>query len=432
MLFLILVLSGVSVAQRKPPGLDFWRLQQQIATKLQTHEYEPALKLLKELNELLPNCPRTLFRIAIAEGFLNRETDLYHHIDSLIRMKVYYDLSTEPAFIRFRQTPTFKRLILEMSKIKNGSQYKASVAFRIPDRNFIPEGIAFDSHTNSFFVASIRERKIIQIRSDGSVSDFITSRQNDIWSISGIGIDTKRRLLWACSTAFEGAEGYSPDKKEVAVYAFSLKNGNLAGTYPLQQPGENHFCDGLTVARDGTVFVADPSALVVYRLDPDSHQLNILIPPEAGISPQGLAISEQDARLFISDYVQGIYLLDLKSGQIASVASRSSQSLAGIDGLNAIGSDLIAIQNGIEPSRVVRLHMSSDGTTVKSIETLEINHPLFGEPTLGVIKDDSLFFIANNAVGKYLKDRDVASLPEPIVLSRRLSAPRARKNLKEQ
>ena len=84
------------------------------------------------------------------------------------------------------------------------------------------------------------------------------------------------------------------------------------------------------------------------------------------------------------------------------------------------GNDLIAIQNGIQPNRVVRLKMSNNGTTVESIQVLEINHPSFGEPTLGVVNQDTLFFVANSPVSQFLRDRQLSALPLPVILKRDL------------
>ncbi|MET0624857.1 MAG: hypothetical protein ABW250_18055 [Pyrinomonadaceae bacterium] len=60
--------------------------------------------------------------------------------------------------------------------------------------------------------------------------------------------------------------------------------------------------------------------------------------------------------------------------------------------------------------------MSGDGTTVNSVQLLEVNHPLFGEPTLGLVKGHTLLFVANNPITQFLKDRRLEGLPAPVIL----------------
>ena len=263
--------------------------------------------------------------------------------------------------------------------------------------------------------------KVVRFDREGRLTDFLTAGQNGIWSISGIGVDSRRRVLWACSNRFEGSEGYvTGTEKEAALYAFDLDTAGLNRRYPIRKPGDSHFCDGLTLAPDGTVYVADSAGLTVYEGKLGERNLRVLVGPESGISPQGLALSYDGRALVVSDYMSGLYLINLKDGKISRVQEDPPDSLAGIDGLVAHGRDLIAIQNGIQPNRVVMLKMSDDGLTVRALKVLDINHPLFGEPTLGTLVNNSLFFVANNPIEQFLSVHSATGFPDPVVLRRDL------------
>jgi len=69
----------------------------------------------------------------------------------------------------------------------------------------------------------------------------------------------------------------------------------------------------------------------------------------------------------------------------------------GIDGLYSYHGALIAIQNGVAPNRVLRIKMTPRWQEVTAVEVLERNHPRFGEPTLGFVRGDAFYFIANAA-----------------------------------
>jgi hypothetical protein len=414
------ILSGISSLQGQP-GSDYWQIRRQAIESYQKKDYRAALEKLLESDRRVPGNPDTIFRLAAVHCWLGQYEPGMQQLQRLLRMRTYFDLRQEPAFAGLSQSVQFRHLLAEMEKIRTARAFRASPAFRIADPSFLPEGIAYDLKTNSLFLGSVYRRKVVRFDREGRLTDFLTAGQNGIWSISGIGVDSRRRVLWACSNRFEGSEGYvTGTEKEAALYAFDLDTAGLNRRYPIRKPGDSHFCDGLTLAPDGTVYVADSAGLTVYEGKLGERNLRVLVGPESGISPQGLALSYDARALVVSDYMSGLYLINLKDGKISRVQEDPPDSLAGIDGLVAHGRDLIAIQNGIQPNRVVMLKMSDDGLTVRALKVLDINHPLFGEPTLGTLVNNSLFFVANNPIEQFLSVHSATGFPDPVVLRRDL------------
>ena len=402
------------------PGERFWQLQGQIRETFKKQDYRAALDQLKGSDALVPNRPSAILRAARAYAYLNENAAAMAQLTRLLEMQTYFDLATEPAFEKLRGTPEFQSVVKSMEKLNREKKINSTVAFKIPDTAFFPEGIAYDPKSGDVFVASIRKRKIVRVTPTGDISEFITPHQDGIWGVGGIDLDPTRRILWACSTAYEVDEEYTPADHDVAVFAFDLDTGKLKARYPLQPVEEKHFCDGVLVAPDGTVFVADSQGLAVSRLSPGAKELEAILPRSGGISPQGMALSADGKILFFSDYMSGLYALNLESKDVSRVHSKAKASLAGIDGLVSYGNDLIAIQNGILPNRVVRLKLGPGQKEISEVEVLEMNHPLFGEPTLGVIKGHALLFVANNPISKFLDDHELTGLPTPVILQRDL------------
>lgn len=409
------------MVSQDPPGPGYWQVRREAAEKVRQHNFRLALEKLLAADRLVPRNPNTILYLAEVYCQLNQVQAAIDQLQRLVQMRIYFDLMKEPAFAELSKSVRFRQLVAEMEKIRTTRVGRAKMAFRIDDPTFLPEGIAHDSKTDSFFLSSIHHRKIIRFGLNGKYADFITAGQNDIWSVSGIGVDSVRRTLWACSNRFDGAQGYTAGMPKLAtLYAFDLDTALLKRQYPIQKPGDDHFCDGLAVSPSGTVFVADSAGLAIYKVSDGANELQILVGPEAGISPQGLALSRDRRILFVSNYLSGLYAIDLASLRISTVTEHTSDSLAGIDGLMAYGKNLIAIQNGIQPNRVVMLKMSEDGMTVEAVKPLEVNHPLFGEPTLGVVVNDSLFFVANNRIEQFLSQHSFVDFPDPVVLKRDL------------
>jgi hypothetical protein len=78
--------------------------------------------------------------------------------------------------------------------------------------------------------------------------------------------------------------------------------------------------------------------------------------------------------------------------------------VAGLDGLYFYKGSLIGIQNGFNPKRVLRIAIDSMGEKIERVDVLESNHPVFPEPTLGVIVGSDLYYVGNSMIGPFLED----------------------------
>ena len=108
---------------------------------------------------------------------------------------------------------------------------------------------------------------------------------------------------------------------------------------------------------------------------------------------------------FISDYIKGIFKLNLASRTLDAVKCTLDVSLKGIDGLYLYESSLLAIQNGVSPFRLTRYALNKEGTSITQFDVLEKNHPAYGEPTLGTLQGKHFYYIANSQWGGYAKGK---------------------------
>jgi len=181
-----------------------------------------------------------------------------------------------------------------------------------------------------------------------------------------------------------------------ALARFDLDTGERTGWFePVRGEAPRWFGD-VTIASDGTAFTTDSQGGGLYRISPDAEEIEEWVPSGTFPSPQGLVLSQDDALLFVADYARGIATVDTGTGEVSFLAAPINTSILGIDGLYRHGQSLIAIQNGILPHRVIRIGLSDSGRALTSVETLLANHPQFAEPTLGVVDDDALIFVANS------------------------------------
>jgi hypothetical protein len=109
-----------------------------------------------------------------------------------------------------------------------------------------------------------------------------------------------------------------------------------------------------------------------------------------------VALSADSRHLFIPDYVRGIGVLDLTSRHVEWLPMKGQFALNGIDGLYAAGRELIAVQNGTTPERVVIFRLNDSLSEVTSEAVIERASPILGDPTHGVIVGSTFYYIANS------------------------------------
>jgi hypothetical protein len=149
----------------------------------------------------------------------------------------------------------------------------------------------------------------------------------------------------------------------------------------------------LTVAPDGSVYAADPNSGAIYRAGAGEGRVTAAFPAGEFNSPQGMAPSQDGDRLYVSDYGLGIFVVDLRLRTKTLLSSRLPEMLDGIDGLVRHGGDLIAIQNGTEPRRILRLVLDRSGNIVDRVIVLERAVRSWGEPTLATLRGDTLIYV---------------------------------------
>lgn len=176
----------------------------------------------------------------------------------------------------------------------------------------------------------------------------------------------------------------------------------------------------LTISPDATVYASDPLGGGIYRKPMGGTVLEAVVEPGIFRSPQGLALSEDGKRLYVSDYRYGLAIIDLASGGVRRLVSEVPVMLDGIDGLFRHGNELIAIQNGTSPMRITAFALSEDGERITGVRVLEQAHPGWTEPLGGSISGGALFYVATGQWDRFDNGKPRADRPVQPTEIRRL------------
>jgi hypothetical protein len=380
----------------------------------------------REAAALAPDSPPVLVSLARALALNGRGEEALRPLERLAILGAFHEVDGDAdlaSLRRIRGLGEVKRR-LEALQAPVGT---STVAFTIPQRDLIPEGVAHDRKTGDFFVGSVHRRKIVRVVIDAAgaeVTDFATAGRDGLFAVLGLAVDAERRLLWACSSAVPEMEGYRPeDEGRAALFKYDLETGRLLARLERPPDGTARNFNDLAVGSGGDVFVSDARDSGLYRVRSGTGTLEVLVDPGTFASPQGLALSPDESRLLVSDYPNGIAAVDLASRSVTRLPPPPDTLLGGIDGLAAYGGRLVAIQNGIEPHRVLLLTLDDSGDRIAKVELLQRRHPAFAEPTLGVVVGDLFYYVANSQWGSFDENRTIwppERLAAPVVLQLRL------------
>ena len=176
---------------------------------------------------VVPNMPRLTYRLAGAHALLGRRDEALHLLDRVVRLGAGFDAPEDPDFASLRGDPAFDSLAarIRAARAPVGS---SEIAFRLPERDLFPEGIAHDSVSGTFFLSSLYKRKIVAIDSTGSARDFTGEGQDSLWCGLGMKVDARRRRLWVATSVEEFMRAFRKEELyRAALLCYDVDSGRL-------------------------------------------------------------------------------------------------------------------------------------------------------------------------------------------------------------
>lgn len=283
-----------------------------------------------------------------------------------------------------------------------------NIAYRIGEKDLIPEGITYSSTSNSFYLSSIYKTKIIQIDAKtGEFKDFIPS---DLLNLSFLGLfaDEARNHLWACGNMTQIGKSLS------MVSKFNLISGELLKSYSYADTAANTYND-LALDNDGNVYFTDSDGQHVYKIDKLTDSVNIFYDGIEIAHPNGITISPDNKYLYIASNTNGIRVLDIEKQKIIGDPDTSINS-TGIDGLKYYKNGLIGIQNEVKTRSeviIAQYFLDNTGTKITRMKIIDQNDPNFDIPTTFTIVNNRLYCLANSQLWNISMENKIVS-PEKL------------------
>jgi sugar lactone lactonase YvrE len=227
-------------------------------------------------------------------------------------------------------------------------QPTARVEFTAPET--YPEGIAYDSISNVYFVSSARLGNIGKVTPEGSYSALLADPA--LKSSYGVKVHPDGKRLFVCVGDANYSKYTSPDtrKKMARLIGIDKSSGKKTDDIDLSRlvPG-NHFPNDLTFDSQSNAYVTDSFSNVIYKITPEG-QANVFAESPlfktGGVGLNGIVYHPSGYLLTVSSGTGALYKIDLADPRKISKV-KTEQFFINGDGLLLEGHrKLIVVQNG--------------------------------------------------------------------------------------
>ena len=364
-------------------------------------DYQLFKEKMFTIDTMRPNYPPVVYNLACAYALTNESDDAILTLEKYTWMDATKDYEKENDLAIIKSLDGYKK-ILELQE-QLSKELKPDIAFEFPILKSHSECITYSKNQKAHFMGGVRDGRIWKIKNGDTPEVWSESPENS-WSVMGITLSKDEKTLWACTAAMGNFEGLKEeDKGKASVLMFDAKKGKLLETFALPA---NHVFGDMILDSKGNAYISDGTANKIYWVSQEKGKLGEFLDLSGTVfNLQGLTLNESESAIYVSDYIDGIYKIDLSTKEFKKLATPNDVLLKGIDGLYFLNNTLIGLHNGMTPNRVVKYMLSSNGEEITGKEVLA-QAGILGEPTQGTIVDNKLYYILNSPWGSYDRENN--------------------------
>lgn len=400
--FVLALAMAISV-RAEPAVTRAMQLAREATAAADAKNFPAYLGKMEEAVALRPDFPRMLVNLAAAQVANDRPEDAVATLGRLAALGLDSPVEKSAEFAAIRDRPDFKAVVKKISD-NRVSRGKGEIAFSLRDFSGLPEGIAWRAKTGEFYISDVNGRAVWVWTRTGESREGklrrLTPEGDALYGVFGLALDEGSKTLWAATSAVAAMHGFTKDMDGTAALAeIDVDSGAVRRTIPVVRRNgdyQSHVLGDLTLGPDGTVYLTDSGGPTIWRLAPGGASLEALVESEEFPSLQGIVLMPGGDALVVADHANGLLRVDLGSRAVRRIVTPPDTTLIGLDGLAlAPNGDLLAIQNGLRPNRVLRVTLDSAQENATEIKVLESAHPQMAAPSLGCIVGDEFYFIGN-------------------------------------
>lgn len=403
---LLITVSGLTAAPR------YTVLLHEAVAAEKAGDQATFLARIEEAGRLRPDSPRLTINLARTYATQGRPDDALTALQRLADMDLRMNVAEDPRLAALREMPRFQALAARLSSGAAPVDDPDEAAFAITEVTGIIESCLVDPETLHWYFGDVRNRCIWRRDVGAGVGRLkkFTSDEDALDGVFKLALSTDRKTLWASIATVGVMTGPdAEDGKRSALVAIDFATGRVRDRYPVPADGRPHLLGDFIFAADGSIYASDSYSPVIWRLPSGGDRLEPWLEHDEFLNLQGLAFGPGEGILYVADYANGIWRIETAAKVPTLLTAPANATFFGIDGLYAIPGGLLAVQNGVNPQRVLRIEPAAAGPSAARIVTT--GRPAMTDLALGQIFNGNLHFVGNS--GWSLFDPPSATPPAP-------------------
>lgn len=388
-------------------------------------DYKKFLTCLERAYRVAPDHPVIIYDLARAYALAGNSKQALACLEKVagIGGTVAFDAARDKYLASLNENEEFKQIVNKIESMK-APVINSDIAYNLTERDLLPESTTYDSLTRTLYLSGNYKNKIKSIDERGYVRNFISEKQDEIWNIFGIEVDSKRRLLWAVAnpdaSSIMRSDIEAKNGWHSVVFKFDLNGGKLIRKYLSGHKPDAHLLNDLAVSSKGDLFMTDMREGTIYMITAKYDELEMFLKMPRLKFARSITISDDDRYLFIAHGL-GLEVIDLWTQYSYPLVHPENMTLTGIEGISFYRGSLIAHQTAAL-GRIARYYLSEDFRRVERIETIDAHRPDFNISTTGTVADDLYYYVATPQLRSFRDGRVFSSseLRDLIVLRSKL------------
>lgn len=370
---------------------------------LKKDELKRHLIVWQRIAQLQPNNPEFQFELAKAYALLDEKTGAYNALVKLQNAGLSYQIEGDESFEKIQGTKVYDYIVNGMKD--NASAYGEGTVVATVDDSFsgmLFENLVYDQDNNRFLLASIRSGEIYQIDENDDFSPFISdaNAEKGPWGAVDMVISQDNQSLWVASASMPQYNGVSEQNLGSAMISqYRLSDGELKKRFKLDDLKAPKLITALHVGQNGNLYFLSLFEQTIYQLKPESDKPEKIIELPGLTAIKAITSNADDSYLYVADFEKGLHVIDVANQKVGNMDPKGERYFTGISDIFFVDGDLIGIQSGVSPARVMRFDLAQE-LMVKMSFPVEASHEAFVTLGNGTLVDDSVYYVANSQWGK--------------------------------
>lgn len=160
----IFILLAVSAFPQTSEEMANARQADQLAIKAyQSKDLDEFLTQMNLANAARPNHPRLIYDLARAFAGNGHSENALNSLERLAKMGLSFEIAKDDDFKAFAGSERFKAVVARFAGNKKAVNSSAR-AFAVDDKTLINEGLAYNAITQTFYVGSVHQPKIVAVK----------------------------------------------------------------------------------------------------------------------------------------------------------------------------------------------------------------------------------------------------------------------------